>query len=409
MVINKRRIPENMLIIIYILYTIMPIVSRMISTYLTTYFYMLIVVLLVVIILFSDKIKSINQYAYLLFPFMIWQVVEGFGVNGNILMQGYGIVLALVPVMLGIYIFRNRKKTIKMLCLIVFCAFLITMYTTIIGLLQYPSAARWLATVGSAQDTLFVFYNWKNIGGYELVYSVVLLYPLVIFAFKQKRINLLVAIILSMSIFLLLILSEYTIAILLFVISTVLFFLKNNLKSSGVICLVIMAVITMVLFEEKVSDFLVWLGNVIGSEDVSVRLEVLAGGTQELETFDDKRFLYYMRSINTFFEHPLLGTVFNGRGGVGGHSFILDTLGKTGVLGAILLVIMYKRLWKMFYKPYKRMCGYGYVVWFFAQAILLAFINPGMHLGVLALFGPLIIHTIYEDKMQLEISAQTKE
>lgn len=391
---SKKKILENLLISIVILYSIMPVVSRIISTYFTTYFYMLVLCLLFVFIMFYHKRRSVNQYVNLLFPFILWQILER-GVNkGSLFTQAYGILITLIPIMIGVYVFRKKRETIKGFGLLIISAYLITLCTTIIGLIKYPGVARWLATVGSAQDKLFVFYNWKNIGGYELVYSLVLLYPLVIFAFKQKRINVIVAMVLSASVFLLLLLAEYTIAILFFVTSTLLFMMKKNLKSKDVVWIIFFSMIVLLVFEEKVSEFLVWFGGITGSEQMSVRLEVLAEGEQALKSFDDKRFLYYMRSIKAFIQNPLFGTFFKG-GHLGGHSFILDTIGKGGVLGVALLVIMYKKIWRLFYKPYKNNVGYGYVVWFFVQAILLSILNPGMHLEVITFFGPILIYMIY--------------
>lgn len=46
---------------------------------------------------------------------------------------------------------------------------------------------RILATLESANDANAVLYAWENIGGYEFIYMVVLLYPLLILAYKRKK------------------------------------------------------------------------------------------------------------------------------------------------------------------------------------------------------------------------------
>ena len=125
------------------------------------------------------------------------------------------------------------------------------------------------------------------------------------------------------------------------------------------------------------------------------RLNSLAGGQAGLEGSESKRIFLYQRSIQTFFSNPLFGTIFSGGGGVGGHSFILDTIGVYGVLGVVLLFYMYRNIYRYFIAPFRNEDGYGYVLWLFLQSILLSCINTGMWLTVLTLFAPILLCRIY--------------
>jgi hypothetical protein len=106
----------------------------------------------------------------------------------------------------------------------------------------------------------------------------------------------------------------------------------------------------------------------------------------------------YRLSFTTFLQHPLFGTFLSGGGGVGGHSYILDILGRYGLLGATLLYFMYRKIYYYFVAPFKDKPGYGFVLWTFLQAILLSVLNPGMWLNVLTLIVPIFVCNIYGNR-----------
>ena len=164
-------------------------------------------------------------------------------------------------------------------------------------------------------------------------------------------------------------------------------------KEVGV--LILISFLLCVVFSKYVSEFLLWLGETLNNDTFTPRLYALAGGKTGLEVSDDNRLLLYTSSLNTFFSNPLLGTFLQGGYGIGGHSFILDTLGQFGLAGAAVLYFMYTRLYVVFYKPLQTEEGYGYVLWTFIQAILLSAINTGMWLEVLALYVPILVYVIY--------------
>jgi hypothetical protein len=394
---RKRGISVWQLIIAFtMLYTVMPIVSRFVSTYLTTYFYMLVVVAVVVAILFAKRGDSFNEYAGgVLLPFILYYACTYFLRTNSITLWGYQILLELLPIIIGYYITRYKQQQVKFYSQVLCVALIITMITTCIGLIRFPSAARILATIASSQDAAAITYNWNNIGGFSFIYTIVLLYPIFIMAYKQKKINLFLTICGTVLIYATVLLSEYATALLLLMLSTALFFVKKNLTKRDVRILLLIGLVVLVLFSSFLSQLLTYVGGLTGSQTLSTRFTALAGGQTGLESTDDNRIQLYQRSFTTFLQHPLLGTFLSGGGGVGGHSNILDILGQYGLLGATLLYFMYRKIYRYFVAPFQDKPGYGFVLWTFMQAILLSVLNPGMWLSVLTLMVPIFVGHIY--------------
>lgn len=396
----------KMIYTIPILYIIMPIISRIISTYFTTYVYMLIIILIMMGIILANGATSLNKYCGgILLPFILFNLLTFFNRSESLVLWGYSILLNMVPIVLGYFIVYHRKWDVSYYRNIILIAFAVTIITTCIGLIRYPYAARVLATIKSASDANSVLYTWQNIGGYEFIYMVVLLYPLLILAYKRKKIGLIPTIISVIAVFAMVISSEYTTAFLLLLITSLLLFSKRDLTTKDILIFLIFSIICMVVLEDVISNFLQWVGSLTGSETMIERLNSLAGGKTGLEKSESNRVFLYERSIRTFLSNPLLGTMLKGGGGIGGHSFILDTIGVYGFLGIVLLFFMYRKIYRLFFAPFRNKAGYGYVLWLFFQAIVLSCVNTGMWLSILTLFAPVILYKIYDDgKMDYEDS-----
>lgn len=390
---------RNLMISYVIIYTIMPIVQRLTSRFLTAYFYMAVVVVLVILLSVSNRSVSSEKNGFLWLPFILYGLLTVFYTHEDILMWGYQTLLFLLPVIIGYY-FTNDNLRIKPIFskFIILCV-IVTMITTIIGCIRNPSAARVLATV-SSQDSESYLYDMQNIGGYSFVYIVVLLYPILILSYKLKRIKLPTAILLAILVLLTIVYTEYTTALLLFAITSILFFTKSTLSSRGAVIIAIFTLLFLLFFSDFIAEFLRWLGNTVGSEAISMRLNALAGGRSGLEHSEDNRLELYQMSINHFLNHPIFGTLFESYKVNGGHSFVLDNLASFGLFGGVLMFLMYKGVFKRFLLPYKGKTGFGYIVWFFIQAIILSIVNTGMWLEVLCLFAPILLHWIYGNETE---------
>ena len=391
----------DFLLILITLYTVAPIVSRFISSYLTTYFYMLVVVLTVVLLMLIKGFKSLNECLILIAPFICWKLLQFFVGGDGLINWGYAAMLDIVPLLIGYYFLNHcdedKNSFFASLILILLG---ITLITTIIGCIQYLGAARYLATVENTQDAKAVLYDWKNIGGYTFVYFIVLLHPLLILAHKRGKIKLWLALLGSISVLVLAIYSEYTTALLLVLITLLLYFFKKDFKAKQLMFFAIITMLAILLFSELFSDFLMWLADVVGSENIAMRLEALAGGRTGMENSEDNRLELYENSFKTFLRNPLFGSFLNGGSGIGGHSFILDFMAQFGLVGVIVLFFMYRTIYKRFFVRYKNVEGYGYILWLFAQAVILSTVNTGMWLSVLAFFIPVFLKTIYRGETE---------
>ena len=390
---------RNIMIVYIIMYSIMPIVQRLTSRFLTAYFYMAVVVVLVVLMIVIDRPENLSMYGTFLLPFAVYGIMTAFYTSEDFFLWGFQTLLFLLPVILGYYFTQDTKRILPVYNRVIIICIIVTMLTTIIGCIQNPGASRILALVYS-QDKDAIMYDMKNIGGYSFIYFLVLLYPILIVAYKSRRISLLLTLIIASLLLVTIVYSEYTTALLFFIISSFLFFTKRNLSARGIITIVIVSLLLLVVFSNVVVDFLNWLSKIVGSEDMSSRLDALANGREGLESSEDNRLELYQLSLNQFLKNPVFGTLFAKDRINGGHSFILDNLASFGLLGGVLMFFMYKSIFKRFLIPYKDKPGFGYIVWTFIQAIILSIINTGMWLDVLCLFTPILLHWIYGNETE---------
>ncbi|MBR4762216.1 MAG: hypothetical protein IKZ59_03155 [Clostridia bacterium] len=399
--------PITLATIVVIMYTTLPIMSVFISTYITTYAYMLLIVFLLGFIVLSGGIKRITAIAYTVFPFALYILLTFFTKTDSVLLWGYQSILFLLPVILGYYYIQHKPENMNMFAKIMIFAILITAITTIIGVIQFPQAARILATIAESDSAENIKYGWHNIGGYNFVYICVLMYPMLILAYKFRRINRIVFLITFLALLTLVILSEYTIALLLLLISSALFFAGKRLGEKQLLIFGIIVFAAVFLLWDVFSRFLLWLADVLNSDVLNERLTALANGFTGLENSESNRIELYQISLEGFWASPLFGQIFGQHSDFGGHSFILDSLAQYGILGGMAIVFVYRNIYRWFFKPFKSSPGYGYVLWSFVQAIILSTVNTGMWLEVLAFFIPATLFLIhkpdseetYEDSM----------
>lgn len=398
MIINKKKLPMNIVIFIIVLYSIMPWVSRVISLYLTTYFYLVILTFAAVYIAFVNGKASLYRNIYLLIPFLVWRVLILFSTTTGVVLWLYQSLIELIPVMLGQYILNYRKKENKFYVFVIIAAFSLTIITTISGLMIYPEASRWLATADSAQESKLIIYNMLNIGGYNFIYSVVLLYPILILAFKRKRIGLIPTVVSALVMLVLIIASGYTTALLLFGVSSFLLLFDKNINGKQILIFLIAIGIIAIVANHYLSEIFSWLARNVDNSNISYRLQLLADGKDALLNSEDNRLQLYGDSLRIFLQNPFFGLLLGQGGEIGGHSFILDYLANYGLFGMVFLIYMYRTIYLLFFKPYQEYMGYGFVVWSFIQTIAFSCVNTGMWLYVLTLYIPCCVEQIFKEE-----------
>ena len=393
------------LVFVYILLmSVTPIIPRLTSMYLTTYFYMIVVTVSVLFTFFSCGLDRIKEYVVYLLPFIVYEMAAMLVSNNpDVLLAGYQVLLFLLPVCIGFYLATHRFF-VDFFAVFLILAVCVTCMTTIIGCIAHPDAARVLATTKSSQDPLAILYEMQNIGGYGFVYSTVLLYPFVILAYKMKKLHPLFVIILTAILAFMTIQAEYTFAILLMMLSSLLFFVRRDIPVKKFFIMLAGFVLIVLLFRATIAAILTYIGNALDNQAMVEKINAAFLGTDSVEGFDDDRGALYLLSIQVFLKNPLFGTMFmSHKPHNGGHSFILDNLAMYGLFGAALMIFMYRALFKLFIKPMKDKPGYAFVVWAFIQPIILSSINTGMWLQNFCLYTPIFLCAIYGSEVYLNV------
>lgn len=387
---------KTLILIFILMYSITPIVSRAVSTYLNTYMYMGIVVIAVLFTFISCHLREIRQYVFFLIPFVIYQMITVVERNrDDILLVGYQALLFMLPLCVGFYL-MNNKINYNIFAAVIITCFTVTTITTIVGCIANPEAARILATTSNSQDAVAIEYDFQNIGGFSFVYSSVIIYPLVIIAAKMKRIPLAVAIIFAVLMVLLAINTAYSVAMMAVVFSSLLFFIKVDIKPKRFAAMFITGVILILIFSPLVSDIFLRIGKMVGNEEMAEKMAAVFGGAEAMDSLEDKRMDLYMKSFNAFLSNPLLGTAFTGKTVIGGHSFVLDNLARYGAVGGLMMYFMYRNVFNVFYRPFAGKNGYSFIIWMFALTIVLSTLNTGMWPECLCLYAPIILNVIYK-------------
>ncbi len=282
--------PFELVLGVIILYSIMPIVQQFFSDYLTTYAFMAILFGAVAFTIFLRGTASLADTLLVLLPFVLWMLLELATKDQSLVLWGYSAMLMLAPLLFGSFLYRESgPKVVRFFAILLAIVLLITLTTTIIGSTIYPDAARYLAAVETSDDPMLRVYNYVNLGGYEFVYTCILLYPAVIFAYKQRKLHLAFAIIASVLVLALTLNSGYTSAFLLWMATTALFFFPRNLKKRSVLILLVITILAIALFFAFFSTGIKSLSKLIDNEDISYRLEALSGGSEGIRASEDDR------------------------------------------------------------------------------------------------------------------------
>ncbi len=317
------------------------------------------------------------------------------GGGRNFVLYMYGLLQFFLMPMTVIVICRaDDYKFAKLLLILIVSCFVFTSITTIIGNQLFPGASRILAhAYHENQSDLVQLYNSHNIGGFEFIYAVTISIPLLIYAIKQKELSFLLRIV-SVCILLvflnLIIISEYTTAILAAFVSLFLFILPHNPKIKHFVYLLISAAVGVVVFKEILIPALASLGDMIGSETVGKRVSDIADmlNGQQASSSDgdvDNRIDAYNRSLSGFFSSPLFGIGVDN----GGHSYVLKYLCEFGLLGLGGLVFYFKKVFSFSVKSSAPSQLYYYLCFLFFVQLVLAILNPYIAENILFTIVPL--------------------
>ena len=299
----------------------------------------------------------------------------------------------------GFYIINNfSKKQIKNVLYVIGILFLITIYTTCVGCIEFPNAARMLASSKEENEELEVLYHSMNIGGFMFVYTVLLIAPLLVYLFKNHNLIIkIVAIVSYLSLFILAIITEYTTALLLVTISALLFFLSKRyyLKKEHLVVIGILSVVA-IAFNGLLIRAFVSLSGIAESEQISERVHdisiFISGSGIDKSSDLGQRTLAFSKSIDLFLNNILFGAgVQHG----GGHSYILDTLAQYGLIGLGILIAIFKRMYMIYISPHSGTNAYVFVLALYVMNLIQCALNTTNSIFVLCFVLPLFMSVYY--------------
>ena len=378
--------------ILYFIHKLLPSVGY----YMPSFIFLGIFVLL---FLFSihriSKMKKTNELGkmalifLIVLPDCIQYIVTGNFMGLPIYLYGQLQILLFGLVILGYDHVAQEHKKKDLFYFIILC-YALTAVTTIIGNIRYPMASRFLAT----GDPLAVsLYTSQNIGGFTFAYELVLIIPLLIYAFKNGVFSRWISAGLIILFGYAIIKAEYTMALLYFILSLILFLIPR-LTTRKIYVIIAIFVILFIFSGDYIADLLRQLSRNVRSEIFSTRFEEIAAFFEGNDNADmgnaANRFERYKSSFDSFVNTGFMGIWGRaGYGRIGGHSFILDIMGQFGVLGIVAMILMYGMIYTMFVKPYRSKGFYAYYFYVYLTAIVLAVLNTKVHLFVFIVIFPL--------------------
>lgn len=267
-------------------------------------------------------------------------------------------LIAFTPIIITVFIIDSEdKKFSKFYFQAMMVFMLITCVTTIIGLFRFPEASRELASSRGAEFR--ELYSLLNIGGFDFIYSIIPFLPLAFWMIKNTKggirvFNIFVFFVMLVCVYK----SSYTIALVMSLLALVLILLDVKPKYKPFF-IVLGVVLIAFMGTGLLSDFFLWLSNVVESEYVSDRLlqiVLVLNGTEisqiSTSTTADRLELY-QRAFNSFLNSPIWGQNiidFN-KNNISGHSIVLDTLGGSGLIGAIIVFLIFRKLFRTLVAP----------------------------------------------------------
>ncbi len=296
----------------------------------------------------------------------------------------------------------------KRLATLVLVMFLVTTVTSLVGVINNPSAARTLAyAANDIQEDLAI--RMMNIGGIEFFQGLVICVPILI-SFVYRRKYRVLSIILTVLILAALLSASFTIALIMFFVALALSYLANQTTVKKYLVISVLLIALLVI---PWSALLSQLASAISNEKVSERLQSIATALSTGYIGGDlkSRLQVYMVSLETFLKNPFgLGpyyTYVTMQNGIGYHSQVLDDLARYGIFAiafyAAFFVGYYQLLREQWRKIRMEQIVLPVILIYFAFLVL----NPGFtsaHEGVLILFLIPAVPSLFESEYREESS-----
>ncbi len=313
--------------------------------------------------------------------------------NGNAFSIFVSIMMLMVwPVFSSFLLeFQNDKrivKTSKILLLCISALLILTMVTTYNGNLLYPGASRDLAHFEEDKTGLLPLYINMNIGGFGFIYTITLVFPLLAYWMKTNALTFIMGIATFILAVLCIMASQYTIALLMLLISIVLCFFPRKIKRYY-IYIFIAILLFLIILGPWLANFFLYLSDAVEGKMLSARLyeiyQILSGSGVEMDSDTVGRVELIRKSWNTFADNFIIGS----SEGLGDHSYIVDNLARFGVMGLVAMIISFRCLYKQYISKLKNSELYYYALASYLINLVQCYFNTYNGLVVFTLILPL--------------------
>ncbi len=263
---------------------------------------------------------------------ILWRC--GIGSLSSAITNTIQFIIFIIIAAISLYYQKNDFSFLKIMMTVMLALVLIFSITTIQGVLEDPYAAR----IATSEWLEGRFERNPNVGLYGYIYMAVFLLPMLIYIkLNGVRVNKLfdiLAIVDIIVVFPMIILSGYMIANVCCLLGCIIVILTQRATPVRIVGLIALGLFFVFYYESIVTAVFDGLIDLLGDNPVySEKLADFKSLFLEGDTTGgtvDGRFDNYSSSLRNIINYPVLGAYFFGDLGGGGHSSILDMLGRFG-------------------------------------------------------------------------------
>ena len=286
------------------------------------------------------RLKRIHVFA-LLFIFLVIAVsiVENGGQYSKLLKQVTWFMLVMAFIMN--YSYRGRWNELKLLVPLMLALLIVFNIVTSRELIIDPTLAR---RIVRADEEIYAYMK-RGVGGYELVYSQVLMFPVIlswtINAFKNNKIFFALGVGWTLSYATLILSAGYSIAIVTTICAALILFFNRRRSIVPALTATLILIVILVLMIGYVDPVRTTLLEIFDGTKVANKVQDIYDSIHGVEVADSimERWIKYKSSLLAIFNYPVIGGLWWASGG--GHSAILDAFAKYGLFGGVMFIKMF--------------------------------------------------------------------
>lgn len=258
--------------------------------------------------------------------------------------QTLQIIILLLVALIALYYQQRDGKFLNTLFTIILASLAVFCITTIQGIMRNPYAAR----IANSEWLHDRFKGNEMVGLYGYVYMCVFIEPMLLYLIIKKiKINKYVDLLVRIcfvEIMAMVLVSGYMIAICCCVGSCIMLKIFSKKHIGLLVVLLFLGTLFVIYYKEIMNSVFTFLmkcfeGNGVYYDKMRDFRMLFLGDASG--TTVQSRFSNYEDSIANVIAHPLLGCYFFGEAGGGGHSTIIDAVGRFGVfIGAAFLNLL---------------------------------------------------------------------